>query len=99
MKELVIVCAFLLLGCSTAKLSKTESENLQTELSQMYKIDQIAASPVPNYEFINNPKEKWVAFTDSIFTRNKNRLERLFNQYGYLGINELGKQEVMIFGL
>lgn len=91
MKQLVVMCTFFIFGCSTTKLTKTESENLQTELSQMHKIDQIAALPVPNGEFINYPKEKWVAFTDSIFTRNKNRLESLFNQYGYLGINELGK--------
>ena len=91
MKQLVIVCSFLLLGCSTTKLTKTESENLQIELAEMHRIDQIAALANPNGEFINYPIEKWTAFTDSVFKKNKNRIESLYNQYGYLGINELGK--------
>ena len=81
---------FINFSCSTLQLSKTESEKLILEFKEMHKIDQIAASGKPNGEFSKYPTEKWDKFKDSIFTKNKNRTEELYNKYGYLGINELG---------
>ena len=91
MKKIIIIFTFLILSCSTTKLSKTESENLKTEFTEMYKIDQIAQAGKPNGEFKNYPLENWHKFKDSVFTKNKNRVEYLFKKYGYLGINEIGK--------
>ncbi|QIH39233.1 hypothetical protein G7A72_10615 [Flavobacterium sp. Sr18] len=91
MKKIIIIFTFLILSCSTTKLSKTESENLKTEFTEMYKIDQIAQAGKPNGEFKNYPLENWYKFKDSVFTKNKNRVEYLFKKYGYLGINEIGK--------
>ena len=91
MKKLVLIFTFLIFSCSITKLSKTESENLKAEFTDMHKIDQIAAAPKPNGEFINYPNENWGKFKDSVFTKNKNRTESLFKKYGYLGINELGE--------
>lgn len=91
MKKTIIIFIFLILSCSTTKLSKTESENLKTEFTEMYKIDQIAQAGKPNGEFKNYPLENWQKFKDSVFTKNKNRVEYLFKKYGYLGINEIGK--------
>ncbi|MES2811299.1 MAG: DUF6624 domain-containing protein [Bacteroidota bacterium] len=91
MKKLVLILTFLILSCSTIKLSKTESENLKAEFTEMYKTDQIAAAGKPNGEFANYPVENWTKFKDSVFTQHKNRVENLFNKYGYLGINELGE--------
>ena len=91
MKKLVLIFTFLIFSCSTTKLSKTESENLKAEFIVMHKIDQIAAAPRPNGEFINYPNENWGKFKDSVFATNKNRTESLFKKYGYLGINELGE--------
>lgn len=92
MKKLIIIFTFLILSCSTTKLSKSESENLIIEFTEMHKIDQIAAAGKPNGEFKNYPIENWGKFKDSVFTKHKNRIESLFNKYGYLGINELGKK-------
>ncbi len=91
MKKTIILFTFLILSCSTTKLSKTESENLKTEFTEMYKIDQIAQAGKPNGEFKNYPLENWQKFKDSVFTKNKNRVEYLFKKYGYLGIDEIGK--------
>ena len=91
MKKLIIIFYFLILSCSTTKLNKIESENLKLEFTEMHKIDQIAAEAKPNGQFKNYPNENWNKFKDSIFTKHKNRIENLFNKYGYLGIKELGK--------
>ena len=91
MKKLIIIFYFLILSCSTTKLNKIESENLKLEFTEMHKIDQIAAEAKPNGQFKNYPNENWNKFKDSVFTKHKNRIENLFNKYGYLGIKELGK--------
>ena len=92
MKKLVVLFTFIILSCSTTKLSKSESENLKIEFETMYKIDQIAQSGKPNGEFINYPIENWKNFKDSVFTKNTNRIEALFNKHGFLGIKEIGKK-------
>ena len=99
MKKLILIFTFLILSCSTFKLSTTESEKLKTEFTEMHKIDQIAASAKPNGEFINYPTENWGKFKDSVFTKHKNRIENLLNKYGYLGVNELGKSGTNDFWL
>jgi hypothetical protein len=91
MKKLILIFTFIILSCSTTKLSKTESENLKIEFTEMHKIDQIAAEAKPNGQFKNYPNENWNKFKDSVFTKHKNRLENLINKYGYLGINEIGE--------
>ena len=91
MKKIVLIFTFLIFSCSTTKLSKTESQYLKAEFTEMHQIDQIAAAAKPNGEFINYPNENWGKFKDSVFTKNKNRTESLFKKYGYLGINELGE--------
>jgi hypothetical protein len=57
----------------------------------MHKMDQIAAAAKRNGEFINYPNENWEKFKDSVFAKNNDRIEYLFNELGYLGINELRK--------
>lgn len=99
MKYLPLIFALFIFSCSSIKLNKFESENLQKELAEMHKIDQIAAMAKPNGEFINYPIEMWANFKDSIFTKHKNRIESLFNKYRYLGINEVGKSGANDFWL
>jgi hypothetical protein len=99
MKKLTLIFTFLILSCSTTKLSKSESENLKIEFTEMHKIDQIAAEARPNGQFKNYPNENWNKFKDSVFTKHKNRIENLFNKYGYLGINEIGKSGTNDFWL
>ncbi|MCB6061334.1 hypothetical protein [Flavobacterium psychrophilum] len=59
MKKIILIFTFLIFSCSTTKLSKTESENLIVEFTEMHKIDQIAAAGKPNGEFKNYPNENW----------------------------------------
>ena len=99
MKKIVIIFTFFIGSCSSNKLDKTESENLKAEFIEMHKIDQIAAAGKPNGEFINYQKEKWSKFQDSIFSKHKKRVESLFNKFGFLGINELGKSGTYDFWL
>ncbi|EKT2069283.1 hypothetical protein O8E88_001080 [Flavobacterium psychrophilum] len=99
MKKIILIFTFLLFSCSTTKLSKTESENLIVEFTEMHRIDQIAAAGKPNGEFKNYPNENWGKFKDSVFSKHKNRIELLFSKYGYLGINELGKSGTNDFWL
>ncbi|WP_395056780.1 DUF6624 domain-containing protein [Flavobacterium sp.] len=99
MEKLVVLFTFLILSCSATKLSKAESENLKIEFDAMHKIDQIVASGKPNGEFINYPIENWNKFKDSVFTKNKNRIENLFNKYGFLGLKEIGEKGSFNFWL
>lgn len=91
-KIVVLVFGFLIISCSTINLSKAESENLKNEFKEMFIIDQIAANAKPSGQFINYPNENWGKFKDSVFTKHKNRSEYLFDKYGYLGIEEVGKE-------
>ncbi|MBX9886568.1 MAG: hypothetical protein K2Y30_01375 [Flavobacteriaceae bacterium] len=63
---------------------------MDKELLQMEESDQIAAS---------NWEEKWIPYKDSTYTSNKTRVEKMFNQYGFLGYEEIGKDGSNIFWL
>jgi hypothetical protein len=61
-------------------------------------MDQIAAAAKRNGEFINYPKKTGKNSKTVFFAKNKDRIEYLFNELGYLGINELGKSGSNDFG-
>ncbi|MBU0942275.1 MAG: hypothetical protein KKD36_12695 [Bacteroidetes bacterium] len=76
-------------SCSK-KLTTAIKLSLNKELLQMEESDQIAAS---------NWEEKWIPYKDSTYTSNKTRVEKMFNQYGFLGYEEIGKDGSNIFWL
>jgi hypothetical protein len=76
-------------SCSK-KLTTAKKLSLNKELLQMEESDQIAAS---------NWEEKWIPYKDSTYTSNKTRVEKMFNQYGFLGYEEIGKDGSNIFWL
>ncbi len=43
-------------------------------------MDQIAVAAKRNGEFINYPNENWEKFKDSVFAKNKDSIEYLFNE-------------------
>jgi hypothetical protein len=66
----------------------------------MQKVDQFAAMnafPPENYKY--KTQVEWKKFKDSIYTNHKNKIEVLFNKYGFLGIEKFGKENSDLFFL
>lgn len=93
MKYLILFSLLICFGCSSIKLSEEEKNNLKSELSEIVKIDQLAAnnaSPPNEYEFLS--KEKWLAFKDSVYTSHKIQVEKIYDKVGFLGFDKVGKE-------
>jgi len=95
---LVVSFGILVISCNEKKEtkileSKVEfNQELVDELSKMAVIDQLAASnahPPENYSHLT--QEQWESFTDSVFTKNQKRIGEIFNKYGFLGYDLVGK--------
>ena len=56
----------------------------------MVKVDQIAAY-IPQGKYKDYTHEQWNNFKDSVFTSDKKRVESMFDNYGFLGFNKVGK--------
>jgi len=83
------------------ELGETKKEfdqELATELSEMKKIDQIAAF-VQQGEYKTWSPEKWESFKDSVFTTHQKRLEEIFEESGFPGYDLVGKEGSMDFWL
>lgn len=78
-------------GCAI-RLTEEKKANLKVELDQMVKVDQIATKAHPNGNYSNYTQERWYRFRDSVHTNNKIRVEKIFNKYGFLGYNSVGKE-------
>ena len=57
----------------------------------MIKIDQIAKN-LPQGKYLAYTKEQWSRFRDSVQTNLKFRVEEMFDKYGFLGYNKVGKE-------
>lgn len=74
-----------------AKLTDNQSIQLRKDLDEMVKVDQIAAN-LPKGKYLTYSKEEWSKFRDSVHTNITNKIVDLFNQYGFLGYNKVGKE-------
>lgn len=90
MKTFLFLFFILIMTSCSKKLTTAIKLSLNKELLQMEESDQIAAS---------NWEEKWIPYKDSTYTSNKTRVEKMFNQYGFLGYEEIGKDGSNIFWL
>ena len=90
MKTFLFLFFILIMTSCSKKLTTAKKLSLNKELLQMEESDQIAAS---------NWEEKWIPYKDSTYTSNKTRVEKMFNQYGFLGYEEIGKDGSNIFWL
>jgi hypothetical protein len=63
---------------------------LADELKQMAEIDQIAAY-IPQGKYQEWPKERWNQFKDSVFINNQIRVEKIFDEFGFVGFNLAGE--------
>ena len=77
----ICILAFFLTGCAP-RLTVEKKSDLQKQLEEMIKTDQIAASHWEN---------EWASYKDSVFTQNKIRVENMFKEYGYLGFDLVGE--------
>lgn len=89
--NLVILTAFLLLASCAPKLTEDRRALLKTELEDMVKADQVAAF-MPQGKYKAYTPEQWKNFKDSVFTADKLRIEAMFNRYGFLGFDKVGKE-------
>lgn len=89
----------LFLSCASKKqLDTNEKIALKKELQEMVDADQIAANiPKGDYKLLTT--EEWQTFKDSVFTANKQRLEVLYKQYGFLGFDKVDQEGAIHFWL
>ena len=95
---LLLIC-IVLLSCKEAKETKTTpsvfNKALSEELIEMLAIDQVAAMPRDKERFPT--REAYLTFKDSVFRAHKVRLEKIFKEYGYPGIDKVGKKGALSF--
>jgi hypothetical protein len=87
----VLTSSIVLTGCAV-RLTEEKTINLKNELDEMVKVDQIATKAHPNGNYSNYTQEQWYRFRDSVHTNIKIRVETMFNEYGFLGYNKVGKE-------
>jgi len=82
-KNIFNLVLIVVLASCAIKLTDNEKASLKNELKEMVKTDQIAAF---------HWEKEWEGYKDSIFTMHKIQAEKMFNKYGYLGYNKVGKE-------
>ncbi|QJB42393.1 hypothetical protein HF324_32915 [Chitinophaga oryzae] len=80
----------LLTGCAT-RLTDSKKTALKNELAEMVKTDQIAAF-VRQGKYKEYTQEQWDRFKDSVYTTHQKRIAVIFRQYGFPGIDMVGKE-------
>ena len=75
----------------TVLLTDSKKMKVEKELNDLVAADQIAAN-IPNGKYKAYTKQQWNAFKDSVFTADKKAVARLFNKYGFLGFDKVGKE-------
>jgi hypothetical protein len=82
-KNIYIVLTTLILTSCAIQLTDNKKATLTKELQEMVKTDQIAAS---------HWEDEWKNYKDSVFTTHKMQVEAMFNKYGFLGFDKVGKE-------
>lgn len=88
-KMLILIVSVFLMSCAT-RLTEDRKTYLKTELDEMVKVDQVAAY-IPQGKYKDYTREQWNRFKDSVFTGDKVRVESMFDKYGFLGFDKVGK--------
>ena len=96
--------AFLLFSCQQDnQLDEEKKALLRTELAEMDKVDQQFAGIPPQDYFDRYGREKaWEVFTeqrDSVSRLHQAQITEWFEQYGYLGIEQVGEEGANTFWL
>ena len=85
----IIITIIFITGCA-GKLTEDKITALKSELEEMVKVDQIAAY-IPQGKYKEYTHEQWNNFKDSVFTNDNIRVESMYNKYGFLGFDKVGK--------
>lgn len=101
----IVLISFFILGCKDNESKKEIAEqkvefnqDLANELKKMAEVDQIAAY-IPQGEYKKMSEEQWNFFKDSVFTTHQKRLKQIFDKYGFLGFDLVGKEGSQNFWL
>lgn len=86
----ILIIPILLTSCAV-KLTDSQSMKLKSDLEEMVKVDQIAKN-LPKGKYLDYTGEQWNKFRDSVQTNIKIRVEEMFDKYGFLGYNKVGKE-------
>lgn len=82
MKNIIFTLLFSISLTNCASIITDEKKvALKNKLQELVKTDQIAAS---------RWEQKWEKYKDSVFTENKTKVEKMFNDYGFLGFDKVG---------
>ena len=81
-KNIYILLTITALTSCANKLTDNKKALLKNELQEMVKTDQIAAF---------HWEKEWDKYKDSVFTTHKIQVEKMFNKYGFLGFDKVGK--------
>jgi hypothetical protein len=94
----ILLIGLLILGCKEKEIKKQSVEekiefnaSLADELKRMEKVDQIAAY-IPQGEYTKMSEKEWNSFKDSVYTTHQKRSEEIFNEFGFLGYDLVGKE-------
>lgn len=92
MKSIVslVLISIILTSCA-AKFTKSKKGQLQRQLKELVEIDQVA-NYIPQGKYKDLSEEQWHKFQDSVITNNKMKAEAMFNKYGFLGFDKVGKE-------
>lgn len=94
---LFLLISEILFSCAP-KLTASKKVQLEKKLKDMVAVDQIAAN-IPKGEYKEYSKDQWHKFQDSVFTADKMNVEAMFNKYGFLGFDKVGKEGSQHFWL
>lgn len=104
MKYFTILLVLLFMSCnSNKKISENKRNKIISELDYIEKIDQKYAG-IPSEDLFKKygQQKAWEIFLakrDSVSNDNQSRIKKLFYKYGYLGFNEVGKDNTTKFWL
>ncbi|MBB4106922.1 DUF6624 domain-containing protein [Pedobacter zeae] len=94
---LSIITCMLLISCASRKMTVSQKEAVLKELKYIYDIDQKFAGLPPKglIDQYGNKKgwEIFLAQRDSVGNDNQKRIKKLYQQYGYLGLKQVGEKE------
>ncbi len=93
----IVLSAIILASCA-AKFTESKRLQLEKQLKEMAEVDQIAAN-IPKGKYKEYTREQWHKFQDSVFTNDKMKVEAMFNKYGFLGFDKVGKDGSNLFWL
>ena len=85
----IIVISTVFTSCA-AKITESKKLELEKELKEMVVMDQIAAY-IPQGKYKSYTTDQWEKFKDSVFSKDKVKVEAIFNKYGFLGFDKVGK--------